>query len=193
MTGRRPVPRTARHRLHAAVAAVAVLLGATACGSADEAPAPDGPVTYDVPGVPVSLTAPAGWERSAQDGAFVVRSTEGHGSPAVRPNVVVTAGTATTLADAGADTVAYVEDLAGWEHDADGQGPTTLGDAPAYRVSGTFEEGGALVAQEILLVGTAPQEGASVVHLTASYAPDDADGAAQAREALDSVRLTAQG
>jgi hypothetical protein len=187
------VHRAAR-RLLPALTATAVLATASACGSAGEAPVPDGPVTYDVPGAPVSVTAPAGWERSTQDGAFLVRSADAHGTPAVRPNLVVTAeATTETLEQAGADTVAYVEDLAGWEHDADGQGLTTLKDAAAYRVSGTFEADGALVAQEILLVGTTAEDGASVVHVTASYAQDDAEGATQAREALESVRVAPAG
>ncbi|WP_158068953.1 LpqN/LpqT family lipoprotein [Cellulosimicrobium sp. CUA-896] len=181
--------RATTHRLLTVPATAAVLAVTAACGPAD-APAPEGPVTYDVPGVPATLTAPAGWERSTQDGAFLVRSDEAGGSPAARANVVVTAETATqSLEEAGDDTVGYVEDLAGWQQDADGQGPTTLGEAPAYRVSGTFEDEGALVAQEILLV-EAPADGATwVVQITASYARDDAEGAAQAREAVESVRV----
>ncbi|MFC8924206.1 hypothetical protein [Cellulosimicrobium sp. NPDC057127] len=186
--------RPAARRLLAALTTVTVLVATTACGSPDESPAPTGPVTYDVPGAPVSITAPAGWERSTQDGAFVVRSPEAQGAPAVRPNVVVTAeATPETLEEAGADTEAYVEDLAGWAHDTDAQGVTTLGEAPAYRVSGRFEASGVSVAQEILLVGSAAADGPWVVHLTASYAPDDVEGAAQAREALASVRVAPAG
>lgn len=186
--------RAARHHLRTTLTAATVLVAASACGTSDEAPAPAGPVTYDVPSVPVSVTAPAGWERSTQDGAFFVRSPDAYGTPAVRPNVVVTAETGTqTLEEAGADTAGYVEDLVGWENDPEGQGPTTLGDAPAYRVSGTFAADGARVAQEIVLVETAADGEEWVVHLTASYAADDAEGAAEAREALASVHVTPPG
>lgn len=186
--------RAARHHLRTTLTAATVLVAASACGTSDEAPAPAGPVTYDVPSVPVSVTAPAGWERSTQDGAFFVRSPDAYGTPAVRPNVVVTAETGTqTLEEAGADTAAYVEDLVGWENDPEGQGPTTLGDAPAYRVSGTFAADGARVAQEIVLVETAADGEEWVVHLTASYAVEDAEGAAEARDALASVHVTPPG
>ncbi|WP_069386356.1 LpqN/LpqT family lipoprotein [Cellulosimicrobium cellulans] len=186
--------RAARHRVTTTLTAATVLLAASACGSSDEAPAPAGPVTYDVPSVPVSVTAPAGWERSTQNGAFFIRSADPYGTPAVRPNVVVTAEAGTgTLEEAGADTVAYLEDLVGWEDDPEGQGPTTLGDVPAYRVSGTFAAAGARVAQEIVLVEAAGEGEEWVVHLTASYAADDAEGAAEAREALASVHVTPRG
>ncbi len=181
--------RTAPRPLLPAVTTAVVLTAAAACGSAGT-PTPEGPVTYDVPGVPAAVTAPAGGARSTQDGAFLVRSEETGGTPAARPNVVVTAETGTqTLEEAGADTLAYVEDLAGWQQDPDGQGLTTVGETPAFRVSGTFEGAGAIVVQEILLVEAAADGGTSVVQLTGSYARDDAEGAEETREVLASVRV----
>lgn len=189
-----PRPHHNRSPLPAALLAAALALGAlTACaGPADDPQAPAGPVAYDVPEIPVRLTAPAGWERLSRDGAFVLRAPAG--ASTFRANVVVTGEPAAEGLDAAAaDTDAAVAKIPGWTADPDGQGATTLGELPAYRLSGTYEVDGSQVAQESVAVeaGTSPEQW--VVHLTASWAVDDAEGAAQAHEVLESLELVPAG
>ncbi|WP_251150154.1 hypothetical protein [Cellulosimicrobium sp. Marseille-Q4280] len=174
------------------VASALVLAG---CGASGEPDATASPATYAVPDVPVSVTAPAGWERLTQDGAFAVRSPDGFGDPAFQADVVVTGEAAGgPLDDAGAATAERVAAIDGWVPDAEGQGATTLGETPAYRVSGTVDVGGTPVAQEVLLVGSTAADGEPwTVYLTASHAVEDATGAEQARSVLTSVQVTPAG
>ena len=133
---------------------VAAALALTGCG--DAAPEPVASAeSYQVPGVPVTLTAPAGWGRITQDGAFALRSPDAVGDPSFRANVVVTGRPSDDALDAaGAETAQHVAAVRGWVPDAEGQGPTTLGEIPAYRVSGTYDAQGVDVAQEVYLVGS---------------------------------------
>ena len=191
-----PRPRHPRTSWTAAplVVPVTAVLVLTGCGGPADTGGDDAPVTYDVPEVPVQVTAPPGWERVTRDGAFVLRAPSGTGPEEFRANVVVTGEqSASTLEQAGAATAAAVSAIPGWAPGVDGQGPTTLGELPAFRVAGTYETGGAVVAQEIVAVRTGDGPDAWVVDLTASYAEADADGAAQARAVLESVRLAPTG
>ncbi|MBN0041913.1 LpqN/LpqT family lipoprotein [Cellulosimicrobium cellulans] len=187
-----PRPRHPRPLWHLATLATAALALAGCGGGPAGAGADDAPVAYDVPEVPVRVTAPPGWERATRDGAFVLHAPGGSGG--FRANVVVT-GTqsAATLEEAGARTAAAVDAIPGWGLDADGQGTTTLGELPAFRVAGTYETAGTVVVQEILAVRTGDAPDDWVVDLTASYADGDADGAAQTRAILESVELAPAG
>lgn len=187
-----PRPRPARIFWTPALLAATVALALGGCSGADADGGDGEPTAYDVPDVPVRLTAPAGWERVTRDGAFVLRAPGG--SQEFRANVVVTGEkSAQTLERAGAETTVAVGAIPGWIPDVDGQGATTLGDLPAFRVAGTYDASGTVVAQEIVAVRTGDGADAWVVDLTASYAVDDAEGAAQAREILQSVELAPAG
>lgn len=188
-----PRPRHPRTLWTLATLATAALALA-GCGGPADAGVDDAPVTYDVPEVPVRVTAPPGWERVTRDGAFALRAPSGSGSQDFRANVVVT-GTqsAKTLEQAGARTAASVDAIPGWIPDADGQGTTTLGELPAFRVAGTYETAGTVVVQEILAVRTGDAPDDWVVDLTASYAEGDADAATQTRAILESVELVPAG
>ncbi|MBM7821167.1 hypothetical protein JOE63_003644 [Cellulosimicrobium cellulans] len=191
-----PRPRHPRTlRTAAPVVALATgMLALAGCAGPAGTGGGDEPVTYDVPDVPVRVTAPRGWERVTRDGAFVLRAPSGSGAEDFRANVVVTGKqSASTLEQAGAATTVSVSAIPGWLLDVDGQGPTTLGELPAFRVAGTYETAGAVVAQEILAVRTGDGPDAWVVDLTASYADGDADGAAQARAVLESVQVAPAG
>lgn len=174
---------------------VVAALGLTGCAASGEPDATATPATYVVPDVPVSVTVPAGWERLTQDGAFAVRSPEGFGEPAFRADVVVTGEPSDgALEDAGADTAERVAAIDGWVTDTEGQGATTLGQTPAYRVSGTVDVGGTPVAQEVVLVGSTAADGEPwTVYLTGSHAVDDAEGAAGTRAVLESALVTPPG
>ena len=181
-------------RLLLPATALAAVLATSACGAGDDPQEPPSAASYQVPGVPVSVTAPAGWDRSTQDGSFVVRSPDAFGEPSFRANVVVTGEESPgTLDEAGAATAEHVESIAGWRTDAEGQGSTTLGDAPAYRVSGTFDADGVRVAQEVLLVASDAAGEPWVAYLTASHAEGDAEGAEQVRAVLESVEVAPGG
>jgi hypothetical protein len=183
--------RTTSHRLLLAVTAGLLLAG---CGGPAAETAATGPVTYDVPEVPVRVTAPEGWERVSRDGAFVLRAPAGAGSDAFRANVVVTGEPSDgPLQAAGSDTTVALGQVPGWIPSTDGQGMTTLTDLPAYRVAGTYETVDALVAQEILAVEAGTQAEPWTVVLTASHDADDAEGAAAVREILESIQVAPAG
>lgn len=173
---------------------VTAALALAGCGGATDTGGTAEPVAYHVPEVPVQVTAPPGWERVTRDGAFVLRAPSGSGSADFRANVVVTGEqSAATLEQAGAETTTAVQAIPGWVPDGDGQGATTLAELPAFRVAGTYDAAGTVVAQEILAVRTGDGPDTWVVDLTASYAADDADGAAQARAILESVQVAPAG
>ncbi|WP_454729909.1 LpqN/LpqT family lipoprotein [Cellulosimicrobium protaetiae] len=190
----RPRPTRTLWTLATLATLATAALALAGCGGPADGGADDAPVTYDVPEVPVRITAPPGWERVTRDGAFVLRAPSGSGSEDFRANVVVT-GTqsAATLEQAGARTATSVDAIPGWILDADGQGTTTLGELPAFRVAGTYETAGTVVVQEILAVRTGDAPDDWVVDLTASYADGDADAAAQTRAILESVQLSPTG
>ncbi|QJW35816.1 LpqN/LpqT family lipoprotein [Cellulosimicrobium protaetiae] len=192
------MPRPRHPRTSWTVAPVATLVTAAlalaGCAGPEDTGGGDEPVAYDVPEVPVRVTAPPGWEHVTRDGSFVLRAPSGSGAQGFRANVVVTGEqSATTLEQAGADTAAAVGAIPGWSPDGDGQGMTTLAELPAFRVAGTYEAAGTVVAQEVVAVRTGDGPQAWVVDLTASYATEDADGAAQARAILESVELAPAG
>ncbi len=188
-----PRPRLPRSPWTLALTA-AVALALAACGGPEDAAGGTEPVVHDVPEIPVQVTAPPDWERGTRDGAFLLRAPSGTGSEDFRANVVVTGKqSAQTVDEAGAATTAAVASIPGWVPDPDGQGPTTLAGLPAYRVAGTYDAAGTAVAQEIVAVRTGDGPDAWVVDLTASYAVDDADGAAQARAILESVQVAPAG
>lgn len=175
------------------LAATAGLLLAGCGGPAGETVA-TGPVTYDVPEVPVQVTAPEGWTRLARDGAFVLRAPAGSGSGAFRANVVVTGEPSEgPLQAAGSDTTVALEQISGWIPSTEGQGMTTLADLPAFRVAGSYETPDALVEQEILAVGAGSEDEPWTVVLTASYDVDDTESAAAVREVLESVQVAPAG
>ncbi|MBE9926339.1 hypothetical protein G8C93_10630 [Cellulosimicrobium cellulans] len=184
-----PRPRLPRTPWTLALTAT-VALALAGCGGPEDAAGGTEPVVHDVPEIPVQVTAPPGWERGTRDGAFLLRAPSGTGSEDFRANVVVTGQqSAQTVDEAGAATTAAVASIPGWVPDPDGQGPTTLAGLPAYRVAGTYDAAGTAVAQEIVAVRTGDGPDAWVVDLTASYAVDDTDGAAQARAILESVQV----
>ncbi|MCB7136893.1 DUF1795 domain-containing protein [Cellulosimicrobium marinum] len=182
-------PRTTSATRAAAATALLGVLATAGCATGTTTDDPATPEAYDVPGVPVTITVPAGWSPGTQDGtSFVRAAAEEDSSSAFRANVSVTGEpTTASLEDEAADTLDYLDGLGGWTPDAAGQGPTTVGDVPAYRLSGTVDVDGEPVAQEIVLVGSSVGDDAWVVHLTASAAVDDEEGAAQAADVLASA------
>lgn len=152
------------------------------------------PTTHRIDGTPLSIALPAGWDWSTRDKAQVTRAPAATGTPPLRPNVVILVEPATrTLESEGALTATFAEGVEGWVTDADGQGPTTIGDLPAFRLTGTFEAKGVEVAQAETIVEVGSGEQRSFVYLTASAAVDDADGTAAAASVVESLTATPEG
>ncbi|MBD5786676.1 LpqN/LpqT family lipoprotein [Cellulosimicrobium terreum] len=193
-TPRRPRPRPGRATGPAgttAVGSLALLVVLAGCTTADAAPDDTASATTaEVPGLPVTLTVPAGWVDLSRDGAFVVAAPD-EGSAVVRSNVVVTGElSAESIEDAATDTTRYAEGLDGWQPGSGAPEPVTVAGAPAVRVDGTYDADGTLVAQEIVVLETGTGSDRWVVRFTTTAAADDLDAATQVGDVLESVALT---
>nr|WP_241744279.1 LpqN/LpqT family lipoprotein [Cellulosimicrobium arenosum] len=169
------------------------------CGSTGTDEPPDGASTatsaaspVQVPGVPVTVTLPPGWDDQAREGAFVLVAPAPQDPGAVRTNVVVT-GEQTTEAveEAAAESASYAESLPGWTLDDAGPQEVTVAEVPALGVVGTYEADGVRVAQEVYVLEAGTGGDRQVVRLTVTTGAGDETAAAQVREVLDGVEISA--
>ncbi|WP_286217084.1 LpqN/LpqT family lipoprotein [Paraoerskovia sediminicola] len=189
--------RGTRRRGVALTALAGVTLALTACGapSSDaqaDAATGDGTRTFQVPGseLPLTVTAPAGWDATTQDGVYFLRSDERYGDAGVRPSVVVTADDAPqgSVDDAAAAIEDYASGaLTGWvTQDA---GPTTFAGLDAAEVIGSHETEGVPLTQESTVVDTSSDGAAHQAVVTVTYGQGDTAGAESARAVAETLTV----
>ena len=196
-----------RARLATVLAAllVAGLAGALAAcssggGSAPTSTASPTPVVYQIPELPVTLTAPSTWTQSTQDGNFLLRGPRPAPDPAstatgaasrFRPNVVITTALAdtATLADEGARAQAQIAGLQNWTPDPQRQGMTHVGNAETYRIAGTYALDGVHIRQVVSIIEVGAGAERMFVAMTSSTQASDQVGAVAAQAIMDSLRV----